>query len=144
MDTVTDSVERKAAEAAGEQAGEGSMEQAGAAPNIPEQALGDAGQERQEVKGEMVYQKILSQVKSDVQAVRGDTDARSDAQDIGALQDVEAQVARLSDLASTKGVVYAVTVARKLEFYILDQLHDQLANKLYDTLLAKGLIEREA
>ena len=92
----------------------------------------------------MFYQKILSQVKSD-QSTTASDDANPDldAKAIADLQDVEVQVARLVELAGIKGPVYAVKVARKLDFYVLDQVHDQLANHFYDTLLAKGLIEKE-
>ena len=100
--------------------------------------------EQQERKSEMFYQKILSQVKSDQSSAASDvTNPDLDAKAIALLQDVEVQVARLVELAGIRGPVYAVSVARKLDFYVLDQVHDQLTNHFYDTLVAKGLIEKE-
>lgn len=100
-------------------------------------------EQNDERKSELFYQKILTQVKSGTQTVQSDSDAKSDAQDIAALTDADAQAAKLTDLAGTRGVVYAVKVARMLDFYILDTVHDQLANSFYDALVEKGMIEKE-
>lgn len=98
-----------------------------------------------EVKGESetLYQKILSAVSTTTapQSV-GDVDA--DAQKVSLKIDADSKVSQLVDLATTKGVIHAVKVARSLsDFYVLDQLHDDLANKLYEALKAKGLIQSE-
>jgi len=67
-----------------------------------------------------------------------------DAKHIGALSDEESKVQKLLDLASTKGVVHAVKVARSLkDYYALDRMHDELSGKLYQGLLDKGMIEKE-
>jgi hypothetical protein len=88
---------------------------------------------------ETLYQKILSSVASTTPQTGGDVDA--DAQKVSLKADADSKVNQLVDLATVKGVVHAVKVARHLhDFYVLDQLHDDLANKLYETLKAKGLI----
>lgn len=93
------------------------------------------------------YNEILSKVtptsgsKSDDD---GNGDIILDAKHIGALTDEESKVQKLLDLASTKGVAHAVKVARSLkDYYALDRMHDELAGKLYQGLLDKGLIEKE-
>jgi hypothetical protein len=60
------------------------------------------------------------------------------------MSDEESAVQKLLDLAGAKGVAHAVNVARKLnDYYALDRMHDELADRLYDGLLARGLIEKE-
>lgn len=93
------------------------------------------------------YSEILSKVtptsgsKSDDD---GNGDIVLDAKHIGALTDEESKVQKLLDLATTKGVAHAVRVARSLrDYYALDRMHDELAGKLYQGLLDKGLIEKE-
>jgi hypothetical protein len=89
-------------------------------------------------ESETIYQRILSAVPS-VPAV--DDGVAADAQSVSLQVDADSKVTQLTDLAVTKGVIHAVKVARKLEdFYVLDRMHDDLANKLYESLKAKGLI----
>lgn len=93
------------------------------------------------------YHEILSKV-SPVQNTRSDDDANGDvvldAKHIGALTDEESKVEKLLVLASTKGVAHAVRVARSLkDYYALDRMHDELAGKLYQGLLEKGLIQKD-
>ena len=93
------------------------------------------------------YHEILSKV-SPVQNTRSDDDANGDvvldAKHIGALTDEESKVEKLLALAGTKGVVHAVKVARSLkDYYALDRMHDELAGKLYQGLLEKGLIQKD-
>ncbi len=97
-------------------------------------------------KTEERYQEILSQVTPKGNVTSGDDDAVIvlDAKHIGALTDEESKVQKLLDLASAKGVAHAVKVARSLrDYYALDRMHDELADKLYQGLLDKGLIEKE-
>lgn len=55
--------------------------------------------------------------------------------------DAETRVNQLVELAQVKGVAHAVEVAQKMnDLYVLDTMHDELADKLYDALRAKGLI----
>lgn len=90
-------------------------------------------------ESEAMYQKMLA--VSPQQAVRTDTDVNADAEKVSLKMDADSKVTQLVDLAVAKGVVHAVKVARRLnDFYILDQLHDDLANRLYASLKEKGLI----
>lgn len=89
------------------------------------------------------YTKILSQVSNPIQA-----DEKDVATDVVALAEsavsAESTIVQLVSLAETKGVVHAVAVAKKLgDYYVLDVMHDQLADKLYEALLAKGLVRAE-
>jgi hypothetical protein len=58
------------------------------------------------------------------------TQANSQAQQMKSLAD-DAKLAKLLDDAKKKGVIYAVTVAKKMDPYILDSLHDLLAKEGY-------------
>jgi len=96
-------------------------------------------------KTEERYNEILSKVSPQKAASLSDDDAVVlDAKHIGALTDEESKVQKLLDLAGVKGVAHAVKVARSLrDYYALDRMHDELADKLYQGLLEKGLIEKE-
>lgn len=93
------------------------------------------------------YQELLSKVVPATQATPvppSDGDIVLDAKYIGALTDEASKVQKLLDLASAKGVVHAVKVARSLrDYYALDTMHDELSGKFYDGLVAKGIIEKE-
>ena len=98
---------------------------------------------KEQVEGK--YNEILSKVSpaSPVSA-SSDDDALLDAKSIGDTVDEESKIQKLLDLASTKGVAHAVKVARSLkDYYALDRMHDELIDRLYDGLLAKGLITKE-
>lgn len=59
------------------------------------------------------------------------TQAAAQAQSIKSLQDSK-KIKKLLEIAKNKGIVYAVNVAKKVnDPYILDTLHDALANKGY-------------
>lgn len=65
-----------------------------------------------------------------------------DAATVGQTMDVESRISQLMELATVKGVAHAVSVARKLnDFYILDKMHDDLADKFYQALHDKGLLD---
>lgn len=101
----------------------------------------EGGREQPEGK----YDKILSRV-TPVGPVMASTDgdAASDAKNIGVTADEESKIQKLLDLAATKGVAHAVKVARSLrDYYALDRMHDELVDKLYEGLLAKGLISKD-
>ena len=91
------------------------------------------------------YDEILAKVaSSSVGSAHSDDVVASDAKSIAAITDEESKIQQLLDLAGSKGVAYAVKVARSLEDdYALDRMHDDLADKLYAGLLAKGLITKE-
>lgn len=91
------------------------------------------------------YDEILSQVVSQsATGTHADDTVASDAKSISAIADEESKIQQLLDLAGTKGVVYAVKVARSLQdYYALDRMHDDLADKLYAGLLERGLIQKD-
>ncbi|TXH07314.1 MAG: hypothetical protein E6Q06_02910 [Candidatus Moraniibacteriota bacterium] len=92
------------------------------------------------------YAAILTQSGSAGQptAQSTDDDVHADAQVVGSAVDAASRVTQLVELAQVKGVAHAVEVARKMnDLYVLDTMHDELADKLYDALKAKGLIRGE-
>ena len=93
-------------------------------------------------RGSEQYAKILSQVSTQTSAT--DDEVNQDATAVGALEEAEKKVHTLVELAQVKGVAHAVRVAKRMnDLYVLDTMHDELADKLYDGLLAKGLITKE-
>lgn len=57
--------------------------------------------------------------------------AKSDAEEVMTLED-EKVIQKLIDLAQSKGAVYAVAVAKKMDdAYVLDALHDRLSKDGY-------------
>lgn len=89
------------------------------------------------------YVKILSKVQTE-QAEDVDYGmVASDAQDAHTKMDAETQVQHLVDLASQKGVIHAVKVAKHMQDnYVLDTFHDRmLGEELHDALVKKGLIK---
>lgn len=105
------------------------------------EAAVEGGPEKVEEK----YDEILSQVSpTSPGAASSDDEAALDAKSIGDTADEESKIQKLLDLASTKGVVHAVKVARSLkDYYALDRMHDELIDKLYDGLLERGLIKKD-
>jgi hypothetical protein len=67
-------------------------------------------------------------------------DAADDARNAALLANADAQVGRLLELASVKGVAHAVKVAERLkQAYVLDQLHDDLMKKFHEGLKERRL-----
>ncbi len=90
------------------------------------------------------YAKILARVKQPAAgAAPADEEIKEDAGKVYQKTDAESQIQHLVDIAMTKGVVYAVKVARHLEDnYVLDMFHDKLlADELHDALVQKGLLK---
>ncbi len=89
------------------------------------------------------YSKILSQVQPG-SANTSDDEVEGDANTVGALEEAEKKAHALVELAQVKGVAHAVRVAKRMnDLYVLDTMHDELADKLYDGLVSKGLIVKE-
>lgn len=110
-------------------------------PAGEKEPVGESGKEQLEGK----YNEILSKVTpGGPVATATDDNVALDAKSIGATADEESKIQKLLDLAVTKGVAHAVNVARKLQdYYALDRMHDELVDKLYEGLLAKGLITKD-
>lgn len=91
------------------------------------------------------YAAILTQSGSTGQATPVSTnEVHTDAESVGRATDAASRVTQLVELAQVKGIAHAVEVARKMnDLYVLDTMHDELADKLYEALKAKGLIQGE-
>ncbi len=117
------------------ESGVGSMEQVSPLPELSRE---------QEVSSEKVedrFSDILAKAGA-APVVTDDGQLAVDAEAVSKQTDAESQVAELLQMASIKGIPYAVKVARKLgDYYILDKMHDELAEKFYEALKAKGMIE---
>lgn len=97
---------------------------------------------RAERKSERFAQ-ILSKVKTHGAATTDD-EVTTDAESVGVAEDAAAKVHKLIELAQVKGVAHAVRVAKRMnDLYVLDTMHDEMVDQLYEGLLAKGLIEKE-
>ncbi len=97
---------------------------------------------RHEPKSERFAQ-ILSKVKTHGSATTDD-EVTTDAESIGAAEAAEQKVHKLIELAQVKGVAHAVRVAKRMnDLYVLDTMHDEMADQLYEGLLTKGLIDKE-
>lgn len=106
---------------------------------------GIASNEQKEDRAEGKYKEILATVvPTTASSTHTDEDVLLDAKHVNATVDEESKIQKILDLAGTKGVVHAVKVARTLDdYYALDQVHDALADRLYEGLLARGLITKE-
>lgn len=114
-------------------------------PSIETPSAPESAPEHAEVKTEKeaTYQKILAATQAS-QAQTDDQAVDDDAQAVSEKMDADSQVQQLVDLAMSKGLVHAVRVTQKLgDFYVLDKVHDELVNRLYDALVEKGLVENE-
>lgn len=111
----------------------------------PEQMPVVEQEKKEGEKTEGKYTELLNKVSAVApQSTATDEEIAHDAKTLGTETDEESKVQKLLDLASTKGVVHAVKVARSLkDYYALDKMHDALADSLYEKLLEKGLIEKE-
>lgn len=93
------------------------------------------------------YAEMMAQVKPTVPTpspAPADDVVAIDAKAVYDETDAEARVTKLVSLAETKGPVHAVRVAERLnDFYVLDRMHDELADKFYDALKAKGMLKDE-
>lgn len=92
---------------------------------------------------DQAYNKILSKVQTQIPVAAPTTSVSDDAKAVSEKMDAESQVKHLVEIATQKGVVHAVKVARHMESnYILDSFHDKmLSEELHKALLEKGLIK---
>lgn len=90
---------------------------------------------------EKAYSRILSKIKNHHPSP--DDLIADDAKETSAEETAKAKVDKLVKLATNKGVVHAVKVARHLDDnYALDEFHGRLlADDLHDALVEKGLIK---
>lgn len=91
------------------------------------------------------YNQILSKVAQKSTEEDNDENIKSDAKIVSEKMDAESQIQHLVDLASTKGAVYAVKVARHMDDnYVLDMLHDKMiSEELHRVLVEKNLLAND-
>lgn len=90
------------------------------------------------------YAAILTQAAVSTQVTPVEGEVAADVQVVSKGTDAASRVTQLVELAQVKGVAHAVEVARKMnDLYVLDTMHDELADKLYEALKTKGLIQGE-
>lgn len=106
-------------------------------PVSPERAA-ECARERANEK----YREILTKVSGvPVPATDVSIEEDVDAKAVYGETDAEARVNKLLSLAETKSPEYAVRVAMRLnDFYVLDRVHDEMAEKFYDALVERGVI----
>ncbi len=95
-------------------------------------------------ENETAYSKILAKAKTQKQTTSNDDeDIKDDARIVNLETDAKSKIAKLVNLAQTKGIPYAVKIARHMEnYYVLDEFHDQMLGKeLHRALIEKGLIK---
>jgi hypothetical protein len=117
------------------------MEQPGSL--VPESGVEHAVESSKERAGEKISE-ILTKVQGAVPAPGTPSDDAAvavDAKSVYDETDAESRVTKLVSLAQTKGVAHAVKVAAHLnDFYVLDRMHDELADKFYEALKSGGMI----
>ncbi len=121
------------------------VEAPGSGQIVSEQSPEHAIEASKERAGEK-YTEILSKIPTTASpAVPSDgATIGLDAQSVYDETDEEARVTKLLSLVETKGVEYAVKVARHLnDYYVLDRMHDELSGRFYEALVAKGVIHDE-
>lgn len=118
-----------------------------AAPSAARPESVPAMEQAAERGGESTNEKfaaILTQSGAGARIAPVATGVTADAESLSQATDAASRVTQLVELAQVKGVVHAVEVARKMnDLYVLDTMHDELADKLYEALKAKGLIQGE-
>jgi hypothetical protein len=105
---------------------------------MPEKAA-----ERMSEQAHEKYRQILSKVTGNRRTGTDDDYGTidADAEAVYSESDVESRVTRLLSIAETKGPEYAVRVAIRLnDLYVLDRFHDEMTERFYDALVAKGVI----
>lgn len=134
--------------AGGEKVSEGTMPEIGAERSKeigPSDGIEHAPETAAESAKEK-YAEMMAQVQPAAPAapMTADETVAIDAKAVYDETDAEARVTKLMSLAETKGAVHAVRVAERLnDFYVLDRMHDELAEKFYDALKAKGMLKDE-
>lgn len=98
-----------------------------------ERVMGKAPLLRQGLAGQAPSDQLSPPMPSD-QTLQDDPLAGLDHRD---------QIEELAAVAFSKGIVEAVTIARRAnDPHILDEFHDALVDRLYEYLVQEGIIER--
>lgn len=97
-----------------------------------------SAEKQKEILKNAVYEKVMSATYTPVQQQA----AQQQAQKIKD-EPKERQIELLIQMAFDKSVIEAVEVAKKLNnSYLLDEFHDALMDKLYDTLVEQGKLKQ--
>lgn len=104
----------------------------------------EAAKEVLATEKDSTYNEVISKISKISNNATGD-DIKNDAQAVSQKINIESQIQHLVDLASTKGVVHAVKVAKHMDDnYILDTLHDRMiSEELRKVLEEKNLLASE-
>ena len=91
------------------------------------------------------YDEVLSKITQKSTTSDDDEVVKTDASVVAQKMDVESQIQHLVDLATTKGVVHAVKVAKHMDDnYVLDSLHDKIiSEEFHKALRDKDLLPSE-
>lgn len=118
--------------------------EAAAAVRLETTPVAERAAERSSESANEKYAAILRHSGPSSQSTLPAADIQADAVGVSQATDAASRVTQLVELAQVKGVAHAVEVARKMnDLYVLDTMHDELADKLYEALKAKGLIQGE-
>lgn len=111
----------------------------------PEKIEREVPKEVGRAESDKTYTRILSKVQAQKQPQddKPQEEVKSDAETVYKNTDAQSQIQKLVDIATTKGVIHSVKVAKHLEDnYVLDMFHDKLlAGELHDALVGRGLIK---
>lgn len=104
----------------------------------------EAANEISGAEKDSAYNQILSKISQQT-SDSDDKSVKEDALEVSAKMDAESQIQHLLDLATTKGVVHAVKVAKHMDDnYVLDMLHDKMiSDEFHKILLEKNLINQD-
>lgn len=97
-----------------------------------------SAEKQKEILRDAVYEKVMSATYTPVQQQAAQQQAQK-------LKDEpkERQIELLIQMAFDKGVIEAVEVAKNLDnSYLLDEFHDALVDKLYNTLVEQGKLKQ--
>lgn len=91
------------------------------------------------------YNEILAKLPQKSTNDSDEEDIKNDAVEVSAKMDAESQIQHLLDLATTKGVVHAVKVAKHMDDnYVLDMMHDKMiSDEFHNILVEKNFITNE-
>lgn len=102
---------------------------------------GEAEKEEKEVFREVLKEHI-SAVQQPTQSVTPTLKPAAPTDDIKKREEREAEIRELIEIALTKTIQEAVRIAERTTPYLLDELHDHLADDYYDKLIALRKIKQ--
>ncbi|KKP58956.1 MAG: hypothetical protein UR60_C0008G0011 [Candidatus Moranbacteria bacterium GW2011_GWF2_34_56] len=112
--------------------------------NIISPAEKESANEISGAEKDSAYNQILSKIPQQT-SDSDDKSVKEDALEVSVKMDAESQIQHLLDLATTRGVVHAIKVAKHMDDnYVLDMLHDKMiSDEFHKILLEKNLINQD-